>query len=359
MHQRIALTFLVLLISITTALAQKKSKLNFIPAYDRSIQYTGRIDFSDPKKPRFWLPGVYIRAAFKGKDITLLVNDENPGGDTFNYLEIVIDDAAPYRIQTTGQTNKIIVGKDLSKGRHTITVCKNTESNIGYLEFIGFKCKKILPPPPKPSRKLEFIGNSITCGTGVDLSTVDCGKGRWHDQHNAYMSYGPRVARALNAQWHLCAYSGIGLTRSCCNLPMIMPEVYDKVNMKDNTIPWNFQRYQPDAVTICLGQNDGIQDSATFCGAYVKFIETIRGHYPNTTIICLTSPMANEQLVAAQKNYLSGISDYMNSHGDDKVDKYFFSRSWNTGCDGHPDMNDHAAIAGELQNFLKGKLEWN
>lgn len=356
---RFHLFLLLLSLSVTCSIAQSLEKpgVKVFTADNKFIQYTGRIDFTYPGKPRFWLPGVYISAKFEGESITVLLDDENTGGN--NYLEIIVDDQEPYRIQTTGKTNEIIVGKNLKPGAHTITICKNTETNIGYLEFIGFKCSKLFRPDPKPKRKLEFIGNSITCGTGVDLSTIPCGKGKWHDQHNAYMSYGPLVARSLNAQWHLTAYSGMGLTRSCCDLPMTMPDVFNVVNMKDNTIPWDFNAYQPDAVTICLGQNDGIQDSTKFCSAYVKFIEDLRSHYPKSKIICLTSPMADAKLAAAQKNYLTGITAYMNNKNDKNVYKFFFSRGWNNGCDGHPDMNDHKMIAEELKSFLKSTLGWN
>jgi len=340
---------------VNRSLAQK-NQVQFIPADNKNIQYTGRIDFSNRDKPKFWAPGVYIKAMYEGSAITILVNDEYGGN---NYLEIIIDDEKPLRIQVTDQTNEITVGDKLNDGKHTITIVKNTEANIGYLEFVGFKCKSLLPLPAKPKRKLEFIGNSITCGTGVDQSEVVCGKGKWHDQHNAYMSYGPRIARAFNAQYHISAYSGIGLIHSCCNLTMTMPEIFDKVNMGDNTIPWDFKSYQPDVVTICLGQNDGIQDSVKYTSAYVKFVETIRSHYPKAEIICLTSPMADEKLTTAIKNYLTGIVAHLNNNGDKHVDKFFFSRSWNNGCDGHPDTDDHEAIAKELESFLSKKMKWN
>jgi hypothetical protein len=93
----------------------------------------------------------------------------------------------------------------------------------------SIRCAKLLKPLPKPTRKIEFIGNSITCGTGSDQSEIACGKGVWQDQHNAYLSYGPTVARQLNAQWSLSAVSGIGLIRSCCNLEIVMPQVLIKL----------------------------------------------------------------------------------------------------------------------------------
>ena len=61
---------------------------------------------------------------------------------------------------------------------------------------------------------MEFIENSITCGTGSDQSVVPCDKGVRQDQHNAYLSYSPAVARSFNAQWQLSAVSGIGLMHS-------------------------------------------------------------------------------------------------------------------------------------------------
>ncbi|MEI9807596.1 MAG: hypothetical protein WDO16_06760 [Bacteroidota bacterium] len=112
----------------------------------------------------------------------------------------------------------------------------------------------MVKPLPKPEHKIECIGNSITCGTGSDASAIPCGKGVWQDQHNAYLSYGAITARTLNAQYHLSAVSGIGLMRSCCNMNVIMPQVFDKISMRDDTIAWDFNQYQPDIVTICLGK---------------------------------------------------------------------------------------------------------
>src|SRR3569833_1124563 len=100
------------------------------------------------------------------------------------------------------------------------------------------------------------------------------------------MSYGPLTARALNAQWQLSAYSGIGLVHSCCDMKYVMPQVFDKVNMAADSIAWDFSKYIPDVVTITLGQNDGKQDSTLFCGEYVKFIKTVHSKYPKAHIIC-------------------------------------------------------------------------
>jgi hypothetical protein len=353
------LLFLLLILSVQVAFAKPKAPyLKLFKANNKAIQYFGRIDFSDPMKPRFWSPGVYIKAKFTGTDCHIILNDEILGGDSHNYIEIVIDNNEPVRIKLTGKENIIKAAQGLTDTEHIITICKDTESGIGYLEFVGIKCKKLLPLPPKPVRKIEYIGDSITAGTGMDLSVVPCDKGQWYDQHNAYMSYGPRTSRALNAQWQLTAVAGIGMTHSCCKMDIVMPQVLDKVYLRDNKIQWDFNRYQPDVVTICLGQNDGIADSTLFCSAYVRFIDSVRMHYPKADIICLTSPMAKDSLNTVLKKYLSGLTAYMNNKGDKKVSKYFFSKRYHNGCGGHPDMDEHGQMADELTDYIKQTEGW-
>lgn len=340
-------------------LAQHSStgRLNFFAADDVHIHYTGRVDFSNPQLPRFWQPGVYIETKFTGTDCFIIVRDEELWGNKHNYLEVVVDDK-PIRLQTRSKQDTILVAKHLKAGIHTLLICKNTEANIGFLEFVGILCKKLVKPSPKPSRKIELIGNSITCGTGSDQSVMPCGKGIWEDQHNAYLSYGAVTARSLKAQYHLSSVSGIGLLHSCCNMDIIMPQVFDKVSMRNNAVEWNFNNYQPDVVTICLGQNDGVQDAALFCNKYISFIKQLRGYYPKAQLLLLSSPMADASLAAFMKSSLTAVKKKINDEGDKKVNTYFFSKQYYHGCDGHPDLEEHRQIAAELTAAIKAIMKW-
>lgn len=359
-HSRFKVFFLLIfLVYVRTAFCalpagnSDRSPLRFYHPSDTKIQYTGRIDFSNQMLPRFWAPGVYIKLAFEGNFFELIINDEQKWEGN-NYVSIAIDDLPVKRIKLGKKRNVLQLGDGLSRQKHIITICKSTESGIGYLEFVGVRCKKLVQAPPLPKLKIEFIGNSITCGMGSDTSDVACNKGKWYDQNNAYKAYGPLTARALNARWQLTSVSGIGLTRSCCGGKLIMPQVFDKINLAENTIPWNFKKFQPDIVTVCLGQNDGIVESDQFCSAYVNFLNTLRHHYPKATIICLTSPMADAELVEVQKAYLDRIVDEMNTGGDHKIHRYFFKKRYHNGCDSHPNLEEHQHIANELITFIRG-----
>jgi hypothetical protein len=356
---RLARYFVLLMFMFCGSIApEAQAQMNFFEATHPDIQYTGRIDFSDPKKPRFWQPGVYITAKFSGTFCSVLLEDEVSDGKSHNYVTIVIDGGKPLRMKLKNKSNTINLRENLSDGAHTLVVTKDTEAGVGYLEFKGLICKSLLPLQDKPLHKLEFIGDSITAGMENDLSETPCDQGEWFDQHNAWLSYGPLTARSLNAQWHLSAVSGIGMIHSCCGMKITMPQVFDKIDLRNDTLAWNFKKYQSDAVTICLGQNDGVQDSVQFCGTYVKFIQAVRKRYPDASIVCLSSPMANARLTNVLKNYLTGIVRHVNTSGDAKVQKFFFSRSFNKGCGGHPDLSDHQQIANELTAYLKKSLKW-
>lgn len=336
--------------TIEKATAPSTAK-DFFKAGNSLIQYYGRIQKTDVDLPRFWSPGVYIKARFTGDDCSFFLNDQELYGNVHNYLEVIVD-GKPYRFQTKFASNKITL-HGLSNDAHTITICKDTESGNGYLEFAGIECKKLLQLPAKPAEKIEFIGNSITCGFGADTSEIGCAKGQWYDQHNAFMAYGPLTARALNAQWELTSVSGIGMIHSCCGMEILMPQVYDKIDLRDDSIPYDFNAYVPDIVTICLGQNDGIQDSTAFCSAYVDFVKTVRGKYAKAKIILLSSPMADAKLRAVLKNYLISIDDYFHQHGDKNVYQYIFEKQYNHGCMSHPDLKEHREIADLLIHFIK------
>lgn len=186
MYKKTCIAFLISILTFTSLSAQKNLNIpivDAVPAQESSmyhgsgnplIQYTGRIE-TENGLPRFWSPGVYVTAKFNGDLCEVFFNDEVLYGNSHNYIELIVDDLEPVRLQTKWKNNKIKI-KGLSNNDHIITICKNTESGIGYLEFTGINCKNLLSLPPKPERKIEFIGNSITCGSGMDLSTTPCNK---------------------------------------------------------------------------------------------------------------------------------------------------------------------------------------
>lgn len=353
--------FLILALGVMALAGRANPAGNkFYTADHQYIQYTGRFDFSNQLRPKVWASGAYVVIRFKGPSCMVQLNDEMLWGTVHNYIEVIVDGQPARRLQLKGRENTLELAKGLSPGVHTLLICKDTEAENGYIELLGFSCRELLPPPTKAKRKLEFIGDSITCGFGADESAIKCGAphAQWYDQHNAWMAYGPTTARSLNAQWHLSSVSGIGLIHSCCDKQILMPQVFDKVSMAKDSLKWNFANYQPDVVTVCLGQNDGIQDSAKFCNAYVGFAKTLRSYYPQAKLVFLTSPMADQALKTALIKYITAVRATLNSQGERNTGSYFFVKRSIKGCSSHPSMAEQQEIAQELTAYLKKEMKW-
>jgi hypothetical protein len=349
---------LVLLSTLLVACGQKDNPPTLFKASNSKLQYVGRIDLSNPELPRYWAPGVYVKARFSGAHCKIMINDQVLYGNNHNYISVQIDDQSSQRIKLTGKVNVLDFSDGLSEGQHEITIAKATEGGVGYITFAGIEVEALLDPPALPARKIEFIGNSITCGYGADDTEIACKTDAWYDQHDAFNSHGALTARNLKAQYHLTAVSGIGLIHSCCNMDILMPQVYDKINMRGDTIAWDHTLYQPDVVSISLGQNDGIQDSTAFCSSYVQLVERIRGYYPEATIICVGSPMADDKLWPVMESYLPSVVAYQKAKGEDNIAPFFYEARYTSGCDYHPNNNEQGQMAEQLTAFISGLKGW-
>jgi len=70
-----------------------------------------------------------------------------------------------------------VSSKSAPGSRHTVYITKRTEAEYGADIFLGFylqEGEKLLPPPARPNRRIEFVpGASITAGFG-DLGVFPC-----------------------------------------------------------------------------------------------------------------------------------------------------------------------------------------
>ena len=289
--------------------------------------------------------------------------------DAHNYLQYELDGVYQKRIKIVGHERSPMVITASRKGFHTVWIYKATEAHTGpiFIEKITGQDLKPLKRPEAPL--IEFIGNSITCGAAADPSETPCGAGVYHDQHNAYYAYGPRVARALSINFILSSVSGIGIYRTWNMDGPSMPQVYEKTDFQlDSKRPWPFETYKPAIVSIALGTNDlssgdGAHerspfDSAVFVGNYIKFVQFVKSKYPTATIALLSSPMINGENRVLLQKCLTAVKENIDALylTNKKVALYFFKPMQARGCTGHPNVEDHALLAEELIPFFKSLL---
>lgn len=335
----------------------------FISSDDSHIVYMGRISRSTPHIVRFTYPGVSILANFEG---TSLQMKAKPGSGAFM---VEVDDELPYRINFTENDSILTLAEGLPEGIHRVRVMYAIEGYELKPAFKGFYLDKgcrLAETPVLPERRIEFIGNSITCGYGVESENPS--DPFTYETENHFYTYAARTARALKAQHLVVARSGIGIYRNYgaprSGSKDCMPAMYEQVLFTDSTELWDHTLYTPDVVCINLGTNDTSLDNYDMdllTEGYRSFVKKLRVVYPHSKLVLLTGSMMNGKPLEDVKKAMDTVVGEMNSLGDKEV--YRFDMSPQTGSLGiganyHPSMRQHQKMASELTAFLRKLMKW-
>lgn len=326
----------------------------FIKPDNPNLIYTGRFDFSDSAKPVFMYSGCAIGVDFTGSSIAMYLKDDS----LRNFFNVVLDDSI-FVLRTDRSDSSYLLAKGLENKLHHLKVWRRTEWHGGNSTFLGFMVDSgaSVKKPQIQERKLEFIGNSYTCGYGNE-GTAPTDNFKYETENN-YMTYGAITARALNAQYLAVCRSGIGIIQGYGGSKgFTMPRFYDEVTL-DTLKRWNFNSYIPDAVVIVLGGNDlSVKlDTAAFVKAYVRFVQRIRIYYPESQIVCVAGPADEGQKFSTWKSMIhSAVNESCKT--DSLVHYFEFSPFSMHGSDYHPNIAEHEQMATELTKFLKELLQW-
>lgn len=292
---------LTLLLSVSFVSAQTT-----IQPDNSKIQYTGRIDFSILNQPTYIYPGISIKAKFHGTSISAKIYDYGNGSDASgNFYKVFIDgQIVTEQLKCSNGEAKYELASQLSNGEHTVELMKITEGASGKSSFRGFTItggnEAMLDLPSAPEKRIEFIGDSWTCGFG-NLSQFSTGQlsmtfSNYHAKNeDNYYAWGPITARAIGAQYHVTASSGRGLYRNNTgSTNYTIPKNYNNLLEDDASVAWDHDTYHPDVISIHLGTNDMAQeasgaqfklDDEVFKTTYKDFIDKLLSHHPCANVI--------------------------------------------------------------------------
>ena len=333
-----------------------------VKANDPNVIYSGRIMMRDTAAILSW-SGSSVKINFEGNNISFRMHDE---GD--NYFTQIFDGHVIGVIHSTADASIVHTLGGLTSGPHTLELFKRTEWAMGKTWFYGFRIEggKVLPPSPASKRKIEIFGNSISCGYAVlDTTGQDRGTAPFEDGYNSYAAL---TARHYNAEFHNTSKSGIGVTVSW--FPLIMPEMYDRLDANDSTSKWDFSKYTPDLVIINLFQNDSwlvnMPDNPNFKSrfgatapgpeyyvkAYRSFVKSVRGKYPKAHIICILGSMDATKIGSPWPGYIQQAVDGIH---DKNIFTHFIPYK---NTNGHPSAKEQQAMAIDLESFIDKTIKW-
>ena len=309
-------------------------------------------------------PGTSVRIDFEGEGLSGELKDQ----DTSNYYNVIIDGKVTGKIHPDASRRSYLLAAHLPYGKHSVELFKRTEWDKGKTLFFGFRFegKAVLADPPKkPARKMEFFGNSITCGYAIEDRLHDSPTGYYE---NNYDSYAAITARHFNAECHYTAKSGIGIMVSW--FPLIMPQMYDRLDPTDPSSRWDFSIYVPDLVVINLLQNDawitnmpqneqfrkrfGTQRPGEefIVQSYRDFVRKVRQAYPRARIICMLGSMDITRGGSPWPGYVQKAVDGLK----DPLIYTFFVPYKNTP--GHPKTEEQKDMAEKLIGFIDANIKW-
>lgn len=230
-------------------------------------------------------------------------------------------------------------------------------------------------PTAKKEHAIEFVGDSITCGFGVDLEDPDTPFQT--STEDVTRAYAYKTAQKLNADYSMVSYSGYGVLSGYTDTDIrqeeqLVPNYYEKTGfsygkpfgtfqMQDTA--WDFSKYMPDLVVINLGTNDDsyCKDDEVrrqqFTEKYVEFLKVIRKNNPQATILCIVGLMG-ERIYPGVEN---AVSIYTTETAETNV--YAMKLTEQIPEDGlvscsHPTETSHEKAAARVADRIETIMNW-
>ncbi len=325
---------------LSPCLAQTTPAATTVALNDPNIQYVGRWDRTSPTLFHSNWGGCYLRTRFTGTSVSINLAE---GTD----LVVSIDNEIFRHVDSPQGLTPLNTGP-LKPGEHSLLVGAAGQNEEISLLGLSLDAGSSTLPDNVPHRPLiEFIGDSITTGTGPE--------------HIGTVNWAWSTAEALGCDHVQIAFSARALTTGygCAADKAAMDVQYFRLknfnHLKDNPpADWNFS-YTPDVIVINEGQNDqcGQEPPATFLRSYIGFLGKLRSRFPKAEILCF------RPFSGAYGDEVHQAIDAVTAGGDSNV-HFVDTTGWLTRPDfvdgTHPNWVGNLKIIGHLTPIIRPYL---
>ena len=321
--------------------------------------------------------GSCVEFQFYGKDARAILWSD--GGDEISEAWMAVylnDDKQPSRrfCLEQGEKEYLLYQGDIAE-KVAIRLVKMSEAAFAKAGIKAILTDGIdhIEPVKQKNLKMEFIGDSITCGygnEGIFGKDVFC-----TSQENPCDAYAIQTAQMLNADYQLISWSGIGIISQwvdeTVNEPLqdvLMPDLYQYTDKYLSRMrgwypveKWDTDKFKADIIIINMGTNDNsytrdIQSRVDYFGKeYFKFIGQVRNCNPQAKIVCTLGTMIQglcgeiQKQVRKFKAHYKDYEIYYMAFDEQNVED-------GLGTDEHPSKLTHQKMANKLAEFIQTDL---
>lgn len=321
------------------------------------LKFSGRILYRD-NEAILGYTNSYMELKVKGTAVD--VNFRTGNNEEVNQpgLKVYVDGELTDEIVLTREKDKIRIYNGEKDEVHRVKLIKITEAAMSFVAVSDIEVEGeliSLEDEVDERTKVEFIGDSITCGYGV-LGEPD--SEYTVREEDGELSYAGVLAKKMdwNARW--ASVSGYGMFVEYTGDPEnIVPKVYAYTNwFYDNEERLDYSEFEPDYIFVNLGTNDSghLGDPnilGGFKSRYESFLYTLRMAHKESTIICILGTLA-----PGVYKYVQEVIDKVKNQGFEKLYGLELPEH-NVELDGmasgHPSPATHIKDADRIIEFMK------
>lgn len=339
----------------------------WIASDNACLQYSGRINDQNPKEPELIYPCSSIATIVKSKTIRVIIHNHRSYWN--NYLGYIIDGIQYNVLLPESGRALVTLAEGLEDQEHTLLLFKRQDS-CHIVTFHGLVIDEggqVMSPPPKPSRRIEIYGDSVSAGEVSEAVAYVGQNDPIHEGEysNSYYSYAWMTARKLEAEIHNISQGGIALldrTGWFSGPSYIgMESIYDKIRYSPelgNPTAWEFSRWTPHVVIVAIGQNDShpvdymkanydSEVSKHWRRHYQMFIERLRALYPKAYIVLTTTILGHDA------SWDHAIEEVCTKLQDPKISHFLYAKN-GCGTSGHIRIPEAEQMSEELASYIRG-----
>ncbi len=277
---------------------------NSILCTDERLRFFGRTYWDEETEARYfnWSCSGFA-FCFEGTSAEAELVTDWKEGDYESYLLVRVDfdmNASEQILKIDHSCASYSLAKGLKVGRHIVEIYRITECQYASVGLRRLLCDgPLFPLPQRPFRpRIEFIGDSITCGFGI-LSSDPQEKFSTALEHGM-LTFAALTAQELNCDFQVFSVSGWAVSQS--PFGGCLPSIYDKVDaFHDKTGQlWDFTEHPVDLVVLGLGTNDRNwmgnhpERLEAFEEQYSGFLGVLREKYPCASIVCVLGSLVED-----------------------------------------------------------------